>query len=78
MVVHEFVHAFGMPHKCGHRDWRTPREHTCCMNYGSTWLIDAADHLIPKTNGKMGNHMCARHFMEVRRVHIERNKGLNW
>jgi hypothetical protein len=78
VVVHEFVHAFGMPHKCGHRDWRTPREHSCCMNYDTTWLIDAADHLIPKSSHKMGNHMCARHFMEVRRVHIERNKGLNW
>ena len=77
-IVHEFVHAFGMPHKCGHWDWRTPREHSCCMNYDTTWLLDALDNLIPNTAGKNGNDMCARHFMEVRRVHIEKNKGLRW
>jgi hypothetical protein len=48
------------------------------MNYDTTWLLDASENLIPNSAGKMGNDMCARHFMEVRRVHIEKNKGLNW
>ena len=78
VVVHEFGHAFGMPHKCGQWDWRTPREHSCCMNWGSNWLLDASENMVPETANKMSNEMCARHFMEVRRVHLEKNKGLNW
>ena len=80
-VVHEFTHAFGMPHKCGYWNWRTPRQKSCCMNYFDTWLVDAAFKLLPNTVGKQGNDMCGRHLMEVRRVHLERNtalKGLGW
>jgi hypothetical protein len=77
-VVHEFLHAFGMPHKCGHWDWRTPRIKSCCMNYFDTWLINAGGDLIPGTVRKQGNDMCGRHLMEVRRVRLERNLGLNW
>jgi hypothetical protein len=77
-VVHEFIHAFGMPHKCGYWNWRTPREHSCCMNYFNTWLVGPAPafHLLPNTIGKQGNDMCGRHLMEVRRVHLERNTAL--
>ncbi|MBL9032361.1 MAG: hypothetical protein JNM80_11740 [Phycisphaerae bacterium] len=77
-VVHEFVHAFGMPHKCGNWDWRTPRQSSCCMNYFSTWLLDSANRPIPGTTDKQGNHMCGRHLMEIRRVHLDKNLGLNW
>lgn len=77
-VVHEFVHAFGMPHKCGHWDWRTPRQHSCCMNYFNTWLLDGVNNAIPGSVNQQGNDMCGRHLMEVRRVHLERNRGLNW
>jgi hypothetical protein len=77
-VVHEFLHAFGMPHKCGAWNWRTPRVSSCCMNYFSTWLINAAQQPLPGTVGKQGNDMCGRHLMEVRRVHLDRNKGLGW
>jgi hypothetical protein len=77
-VVHEFLHAFGMPHKCGYWDWRTPRQQSCCMNYFDTWLLDSAFHPVPNTVRKNGNDMCARHLMEVRRVHLERNPGLHW
>jgi hypothetical protein len=77
-VVHEFLHAFGMPHKCGQWNWRTPRARSCCMNYFDTWLVDSAAKLIPGTVRKQGNDMCGRHLMEVRRVHLEKNLGLNW
>jgi hypothetical protein len=78
-VVHEFLHAFGMPHKCGYWDWRTPRQHSCCMNYFNTWLINTTNNrLIPGTVGNQDNNMCGRHLMEVRRVHLEDNPGLNW
>ena len=90
-IVHEFVHAFGMPHKCGNWDWRTPRKQSCCMNYNVSWLADEELlhrfnwpdlakqlRLKPGTLAKTGTHMCARHLMEVRRVHLERNLGLNW
>ncbi|MFN0131016.1 MAG: hypothetical protein ACKVW3_00535 [Phycisphaerales bacterium] len=77
-VVHEFLHAFGMPHKCGNWDWRTPRTNSCCMNYFSTWLLDSANKPIPGTVNKQGDHMCGRHLMEIRRVHLDKNLGLNW
>lgn len=87
-VVHELLHAFGMPHKCGQWDWRTPRDRqvpgkkgprqTCCMNYWNTWLVDAANRLVPGFTDREGDHMCGRHLMEVRRVHLERNPGLRW
>jgi hypothetical protein len=78
VVVHELVHAFGMPHKCGNWDWRTKRETSCCMNYSDTWLVDANQHLQFDTVGKEGDHVCGRHLMEVRRVHLDRNVGLWW
>ncbi|MBC8167407.1 MAG: hypothetical protein H7Y20_16250 [Bryobacteraceae bacterium] len=81
-VVHEFLHAFGMPHKCGNWSWRTPRrpsaQKSCCMNYFNTWLLDASKNLLPGTVGNQGNDMCGRHLMEVRRVHLERNPGFGW
>jgi len=78
VVVHELVHAFGMPHKCGNWDWQTPRKTSCCMNYFDTWLVDARQHLQFDTVGKEGPHICGRHLMEVRRVHLDRNVGLWW
>ena len=79
-VVHEFVHAFGMPHKCGYWDWRAgnSKRRSCCMNYFNTWVADGSHHLIPGTMGKVGADVCGRHLMEVRRVHLEKNLGLNW
>ena len=82
-VVHEFTHAFGMPHKCGFWNWRTPRvgasAKSCCMNYFNTWLIDpATKNLLPNTVGNEGNEMCGRHLTEVRRVHLQNNKVLGW
>jgi hypothetical protein len=78
VMVHEFIHAFGMPHKCGHWNWRTKRERSCCMNYFNTWLLDATNHIVPETVNLMSSDMCGRHLMEVRRVHLEKNLGLNW
>jgi hypothetical protein len=60
------------------------------MNYNYSWLVDEdklnfpwpdlAKKLAmkPSTIDKQDNHMCARHLMEVRRVHLEKNLGLNW
>jgi hypothetical protein len=79
-VPHEFLHALGMPHKCGLWDWRTPREHSCCMNYFDSWLAGPAPdfHLLPNPGGKVtaGSDMCGRHLMEVRRVHFANNPAL--
>jgi len=78
-VVHEFTHAFGMPHKCGYHDFKTKREKTCFMNYGNTLMIDTAtQQMIFGTDGKTGDDLCARHLAELRRVHLEDNKGLKW
>jgi hypothetical protein len=77
-AVHELVHAFGMPHKCGYFDYRTPRKKTCCMNYRPNWMIDTEQQLIPGTSGRTGNDMCGRHLKEVRRVRLKDNRGLRW
>ena len=78
VMVHELVHAFGMPHKCGYFDFRTPREKTCCMNYSPNWMVDNHRKLIPGTSGKVGMDLCGRHLKEVRRVRLQDNKGLAW
>jgi hypothetical protein len=77
-IVHELVHAFGMPHKCGYFDFRAPRRMTCCMNYGPNWMINAAFQVVSGTAGRVGNDMCGRHLKEIRRVHLEDNGGLRW
>ncbi|WP_437536345.1 hypothetical protein WME79_16215 [Sorangium sp. So ce726] len=77
-IVHELTHAFGMPHKCGFFDYRTPRQTTCCMNYRSHWMIGADQQLIPGTAGQVGEGLCGRHMKETRRVRLENNRGLRW
>lgn len=85
-VTHEFAHAFGMPHKCGFWDFKTPRKESCCMNYFSHWLLvpGTTNELAPffagvlTTENLMGASLCARHAMEIRRVHLKRNRGLRW
>jgi hypothetical protein len=78
-VVHEFIHAFGMPHKCGYWDYRTPRQKSCVMNYSNTALINPGTGQVQRgTEGQNGPRLCGRHLMEVRRVHVEGNGGLNW
>lgn len=78
-IAHELTHAFGMPHKCGYWDYRTPREHTCCMNYGPNWMLDpATGNLAPGSSGKVSKRLCGRHIKELRRTHLEDNLGLGW
>lgn len=72
-LAHEFCHAFGMPHKCAHWDFRTPREKSCCMNYSTTWIMSAAGEVVPGSTGKVGGFFCASHMKEVRRVGLHRN-----
>jgi hypothetical protein len=67
-----------MPHKCGYFDFRAPRDKTCCMNYRPNWMLDDKRNLIRGTSGKTGSDVCGRHLKEVRRVHLEDNKGLAW
>lgn len=78
VVTHELGHAFGMPHKCGYFDTRTPRETTCCMNYTRHWMTDEQHEVIPGTKDKTGAPLCGRHIKEIRRVHLEDNLGLGW
>jgi hypothetical protein len=77
-MVHELAHAFGMPHKCGYFDFRTPRDKTCCMNYSPNWMVDDHRNLLPGTDKKVGIDMCGRHLKEIRRVRLQDNKGLAW
>jgi hypothetical protein len=78
VVGHELIHAFGMPHKCGYFDFRAPRNQTCCMNYGSSWMIDERHELRHGTGGRCGKDVCGRHLEEIRAVRLHENKGLNW
>ena len=76
VIVHELVHAFGMPHKCGYFDYKNPRKHTCYMNYSPNWMMDSNQQLIAGSSQRIGSNMCGRHIKEVRRVHLEDNVGL--
>ncbi|MCA9704735.1 MAG: hypothetical protein KDK70_02660 [Myxococcales bacterium] len=75
-IIHELVHAFGMPHKCAAWDTVSPRATTCCMNYPPNWMVDAHDALVVGTADRVGPRLCARHIKEVRRVHLEDNAAL--
>ena len=77
-VTHSFTRQSFLDHTCGYFDYREPRRTTCCMNYGPNWMINANLELIPGTSRRIGNDMCGRHLKEVRRVHLEENKGLRW
>ena len=78
IMVHELTHAFGMPHKCGNFDFRTPRAKTCCMNYWLHWMADDARNLVSGTEQKVAQDLCARHVKEIRRVRLDKNRGLAW
>jgi hypothetical protein len=77
-IVHELGHAFGMPHKCGYWDWKTPRLTSCTMNYGHHGLLEPDGRLRAEFSRKMGASLCGRHHKEIRRVHLEDNIGLGW
>lgn len=79
VIVHELTHAFGMPHKCGKLEPTIRRTTSCAMNYDNHWITqDLNDHLWPRTDGRVGPELCARHVREVRRVHLEDNLGLRF
>lgn len=77
-IIHELTHAFGNPHKCGYFDFLVPRTKTCCMNYFSTWTIDANHDPVAGTDGRMGFELCGRHIWSIRLTHLEDNPGLGW
>jgi hypothetical protein len=77
-VAHELVHAFGLPHKCGYFDHRTPRDRACYMNYEEPWLMREDRTLIPGTAGRNGPSLCGRHIKEIRSTHLEDNAALDW
>jgi hypothetical protein len=77
-IVHELVHAFGLPHICGYWDWQTPRKTSCAMNYPDNGIFGADGKLHGGDADKMGLELCGRHIKEIRRTHLEDNPGLAW
>jgi hypothetical protein len=77
-IVHELTHAFGFPHKCGYWDYRSPRDKTCCMNYGNHWMVDESLAVEPGSMKRQLSFHCARHLKELRRTHVEDNVVLQW
>ena len=79
-IVHEFGHAFGMPHRCGYHNWRDPPGQSCTMNYYNNWLHDpGTDTIRPFDVGTRGGPFCAHHIRAIRDVHLEDNPELwNW
>lgn len=76
-IVHEFTHAFGLPHKCGQYDWRGPASTSCAMNYGGMWLyVPGTRELQRFVHGEVGPDLCARHLRAIREVHLEDNPAL--
>ncbi|MEX1365680.1 MAG: hypothetical protein AB1Z98_21310, partial [Nannocystaceae bacterium] len=77
-IVHELLHAFGMPHICGHHDYRAPRMHECVMNYEWIGLVNDDDEIISDDAKNTGPWPCALHLREVRRTKLEDNPALGW
>jgi hypothetical protein len=80
-IVHELTHAFGMPHKCGFWDYKTPRDKSCCMNYGihGVWnQVATPRNLVPVPSATRGSDHCGRHIKEMRKVRLGQNRGLAW
>lgn len=78
VIVHEFGHAFGFPHKCGYYAARNESKQSCTMNYFNTWVFAEGTMSIEKRffTGKSSNRLCARHINGIRRVHLEDNVAL--
>ena len=80
-IAHELTHGFGMPHRCGFFDVRSPRAavngaNTCIMNYNYVWMCDGNGDLIEGTEDRIGLMMCGRHIKEVRRIKLADNREL--
>ena len=77
-IVHELTHAFGLPHKCGRLDRRTPVRGVCAMNYPNHWILGSRG-LIPRDESLLSEpFLCARHIQAIRNVRLERNPALGW
>lgn len=78
VIVHEFGHAFGFPHKCGYYAARNETKQSCTMNYFNTWIFAEGTTTIEKRffTGNSSNRLCARHINGIRRVHLEDNLAL--
>lgn len=60
-IVHEFTHAFGLPHKCGFATYEDPADNSCAMNYFNTWLYAAeTGHMYTVKRGDGGLQKIAR------------------
>jgi hypothetical protein len=77
-IVHELTHAFGMPHKCGFWNWKTPREKTCSLNYSNHGMLLPNGLLDRSSAKKVGASLCGRHFKQLRFVKLANNPGLGW
>lgn len=78
VIVHEFGHAFGFPHKCGHYAARNEGRQSCAMNYFNTWIFAEGTTTIEKRfdTAVASERFCARHINGIRRVHLEDNVAL--
>jgi hypothetical protein len=77
VIVHEFTHAFGYPHKCGYYGWPQPPSYTCAMNYFLTWLYEIGTRKLQRfVYGDPGGNLCSKHLSGVREVHLEDNPAI--
>jgi hypothetical protein len=86
--VHELVHAFGFPHKCGYFTWRPARQdsegqdafESCCMNYALNWHYTLATQfttrVLDRKTTPISADLCALHIDGLRKLHLEDNQYL--
>ena len=76
-IIHEFVHAFGLQHKCGNYDYTGSQG--CLMNYPENFLLNDQDPREPIqwTDHNLGC-LCAPHILSIRQSNLEDLDILNW
>jgi hypothetical protein len=63
---------------CGYCDYHASRENTCCMLYDYYGLLNENRRLRCNNQKTRGPRVCGRHIKQLRRIHLEDNKGLKW
>ncbi len=75
-IVHEFAHAFGVPHKCAQWGYTHGMRGSCAMNY-NFHALRRDNRFLPGTQDFAGGCLCGLHVAQIRRVMLQDNQVLS-